>query len=81
MTIEEQKMIDVAKTLLPDGYVVAKKSSCGPGPVLLTMGEVCDLLGISRATLWRMVRAGGIEKTEIYEGAFRIKRSEVEKFL
>jgi excisionase family DNA binding protein len=81
MTNEEQRMINVAKTLLPDGYVVVKKNGCGSGPVLLTMEEVCDILGVSRTTLWRMIRSGSVKKTEIYDGVFRIKRSDIENFI
>ena len=47
------------------------------GPLLLSMGEAATLLGVSRATLWRMLRAGRLEKVEIYCGAFRLRRSDI----
>ncbi len=47
------------------------------GPLLLTMGQTCELLGVSRATAWRMARSGRLTKTEIYPGAFRVKRQAV----
>jgi len=47
------------------------------GPLLLTMGESASLLGISRATLWRMIRAGRLEKVEIYANAFRLRRADI----
>lgn len=47
------------------------------GPLLLSMGEAANLLGVSRATLWRMIRAGRLEKVEIYSGAFRLRRSDI----
>lgn len=47
------------------------------GPLLLSMGEAASLLGVSRATLWRMLRAGRLERVEIYSGAFRLRRSDI----
>lgn len=48
------------------------------GPLLLSVGQGAELLGISRATIWRMICAGRIEKVEIYPGAYRLRRSDVE---
>jgi len=76
-----KKLLDAAREILPEGYEVIRKGSAPIKTALLTMGEVCDILGISRPTLWRMIKAGGIQKTEIYKGAFRIKRSELDRFL
>jgi excisionase family DNA binding protein len=47
------------------------------GPLLLTMGEATDLLGVSRATLWRMIGAGVLEKVEIYPGSYRLRVSDI----
>ena len=47
------------------------------GPLLLGMGEAAELLGVSRATLWRMMRAGSLEKVEIYHDSFRLRLSDV----
>ena len=47
------------------------------GPLLLTMGEAAELLKISRATLWRCVKAGRLQKIELYPNAFRLKRVDV----
>ena len=43
------------------------------GPLLLSMGEATDLLGVSRATLWRMLEAGSLEKVELYAGSYRLR--------
>lgn len=48
--------------------------SSASGPLLLSMGEAAGLLGVSRATLWRMIRAGRLTKVEIYSGAFRLRK-------
>jgi len=47
------------------------------GPLLLTMGQSAELLGVSRATLWRMLRAGRLEKVELYPGSYRLRRSDI----
>lgn len=46
-------------------------------PILLTMGQACELIPCSRATLWRIVRAGRLKKVELYPGAFRLRRSDI----
>ncbi|MCU0858137.1 MAG: helix-turn-helix domain-containing protein [Pontiellaceae bacterium] len=47
------------------------------GPLLLSMGEAAALLNISRATLWRTIKSGRIEKVELYPGSFRLRRSDL----
>ena len=46
-------------------------------PLLLRMGEAAELLNVSRATLWRTVRAGRLEKVELYPGSYRLRRADV----
>lgn len=46
-------------------------------PLLLGMGESATLLGISRCTLWRMIKDGRLEKVEIYHNSFRLRRSDL----
>ena len=52
-------------------------SSADSGPLLLTMGEAAVLLHVSRATLWRTIKAGRLQKVELYPGAFRLRRADV----
>ncbi|MDF7824114.1 helix-turn-helix domain-containing protein [Pontiellaceae bacterium B12227] len=47
------------------------------GPLLMGMGDSAKLLGVSRATLWRMIRDGRLTKVEIYHNAFRLRRSDI----
>jgi excisionase family DNA binding protein len=47
------------------------------GPLLLTMGEAAELLNVSRATLWRTIKSGRLEKVELYPGAYRLRRADV----
>lgn len=46
-------------------------------PLLLTMGEAASLLNTSRATLWRILKRGRLQKVELYPGAFRLRRADV----
>ncbi len=48
------------------------------GPLLLGMGEGAELLGVSRSTFWRAMRAGRIQRVEVYPGSFRVRREDVE---
>ena len=48
------------------------------GPLLLGMGAGAKLLGVSRATFWRMINAGRLTKVEVLPGSFRVRRADVE---
>ena len=48
------------------------------GPLLLGMSAAAKLLGVSRVTLWRMIKGGRLEKIEILPGTFRIRRADLE---
>jgi excisionase family DNA binding protein len=42
------------------------------------MGAGAKYLGVSRATLWRMIRIGKLKKVEVLPGSFRVRRSDLE---
>jgi len=46
-------------------------------PLLMTMGQACELIPCSRATLWRIIKAGRLPKVEIYPNAYRLRRADV----
>lgn len=48
------------------------------GPLLLGMTASAKLLGVSRATLWRMIKRRLLQKIEILPGSFRLRRTDVE---
>ena len=48
------------------------------GPLLLMMGDAAKLLGVSRATVWRLVKMGRLEPVEILPGTFRVRREDVQ---
>ena len=35
------------------------------------------LLGVSRATLWRMIKEGSLQKVELYHNSFRLRRADI----
>jgi excisionase family DNA binding protein len=49
------------------------------GPLLLGMGAAAKFLGVSRPTLWRVIRAGTIEKVELFSGSYRMRRADLEE--
>ena len=51
------------------------------GPLLMGMGAAAGFLGVSRGTLWRMIRAGKLEKVEVLSGSFRMRREDLEAFV
>jgi len=48
------------------------------GPLLLMMGDAAKLLGVSRATVWRLVKAGKLDRVELLPGTFRVRRADIE---
>lgn len=47
------------------------------GPLLLSMGETCELMGLSRSSLWRLIKSGRLEKIELHPGSYRIRRADI----
>jgi excisionase family DNA binding protein len=47
-------------------------------PLLLNMGHAASYLGVSRTTLWRMIRSGRLEEVEVLPGSHRLRRADVE---
>jgi hypothetical protein len=70
---EQLKAVD---DILESG--VPKKTSIVSGPLLLGMTASAKLLGVSRATLWRMIKRGMLEKVEVLPGSFRLRRIDLE---
>ncbi len=47
------------------------------GPLLMMIKDAAALLGVHRATIWRLVKAGRLEAVELL-GSVRIRRADVE---
>ena len=48
------------------------------GPLLCGMSSAAKYLGVSRATLWRIIKAGRLSRLEILPGSFRVRRADLE---
>jgi excisionase family DNA binding protein len=46
------------------------------GPLLMMIKDAAALLGVHRATIWRLVKAGRLEPVELL-GSVRIRRADV----
>ena len=60
-----------------EGKPRAPQSDAPTGPLLMGMSAAAKFLGVSRATLWRMCRAGRLKKVEILPGSFRLRRADL----
>lgn len=58
--------------------VLREKTTEMTGPLLLGMTASAKLLGVSRATLWRMIKEGLLQKIEVLPGSFRLRRADLE---
>ena len=70
---EQMEAID---DILESGF--PKRPVGTPGPLLMGMSASARLLGVSRATLWRMTKVGLLQKIEVLPGSFRLRRSDLE---
>lgn len=41
------------------------------------MGQTCELMGLSRSSLWRLIKSGRLEKIELHPGSYRIRRADI----
>jgi excisionase family DNA binding protein len=60
-----------------EGKAEAKAEST-TGPLLFGMSRAAKFLGVSRATLWRMIKARRLGKVEVLPGSFRVRRADLE---
>ncbi len=49
------------------------------GPLLLGMDAGAKFLGVSRSTLWRIVKSGRITPVEFRPGSFKVRRVDLEQ--
>ena len=48
-------------------------------PLLMQFGDAAKFLGVSRATVWRMIKVGRLQKIEILPSSCRVRREDVER--
>ena len=63
---------------LLDGAAPVESAGAPSGPLLMGMSEGARFLGVGRATLWRMIKAGRLGKVELLPGSFRVRRTDLE---
>jgi predicted DNA-binding transcriptional regulator AlpA len=78
-----KKLLDASRDQLEaiDGILerrITETFSPTQGPLLLGMSASAKFLGVSRATLWRMIKAGLLQKVEVLPGSFRLRRADLE---
>jgi len=78
-----KKLLDASPEQLAaiDGVLarrITETFSPAQGPLLLGMSASAKFLGVSRATLWRMIKAGLVQKVEVLPGSFRLRRADLE---
>ncbi len=49
------------------------------GPLLMSMSQGCEYLGVSRTTLWRLIKRGKIEAVEFMPGSHKVRRRDLER--
>ncbi len=70
------KQLQVIDGILESGIQENPKPTAGP--LLMGMTASANLLGVSRATLWRMIKGGLLQKIEVLPGSFRLRRADLE---
>jgi predicted DNA-binding transcriptional regulator AlpA len=78
-----KKLLDASQEQLGaiDGILerrIPEQMPVHQGPLLMGMSASAKFLGVSRATLWRMVKAGLLQKVEVLPGSFRLRRVDLE---
>jgi len=71
-TVEQQAAID----RILEGKL-APEAQAPKGPLLMRVKDAAALLGVHRATIWRLVKAGRLETVELL-GSLRVRRADVE---
>jgi len=76
LTAPDERKAAALRTLR--GEVTEPPEKKSQGSLLLGMGAGAKFLGVSRATLWRILQAGRLEKVELFPGSFRVRRDDLE---
>lgn len=72
---KQQEVIDQILGLAPRPPAPEEPST--KGPLLLRVKDAAELLGVHRATIWRLVKAGRLGTVELL-GSLRIRRADIE---
>jgi len=58
-------------------FGVHQKAADIASPLLLEMKSAAKYMGVSRTTLWRMIKIGFLQRIEILPGSFRLRRADL----
>ena len=72
----DERKRDALRVLRGETSATADKTATGP--LLFGMSAGARFVGVSRATLWRVVAAGKIKKVELFPGSYRVRREDLE---
>lgn len=76
--VPEERRLQALRVLR--GEVANPTPRCD-GPLLLGMGAAAKYAGLSRTVLWRVLKAGRLEKFELLPGSYRIRREDLDRFV
>ena len=79
LAANDERKNQALRVLRGDFSDISGQKSEARGPLLLGMSAGAKFLGVSRATLWRAVRAGKLEKVELFPGSMRVRREDLER--
>jgi len=55
------------------------ETTTSAGPLLMGMDQGAQFLGVSRSTLWRIVKSGKIQPIEFRPGSYKLRRQDLER--
>jgi len=58
-------------------FGVHQKAADIASPLLLEMKSAAKYMGVSRTTLWRMIKIGFLQRIKILPGSFRLRRADL----
>ncbi|MBT3192512.1 MAG: helix-turn-helix domain-containing protein [Verrucomicrobia bacterium] len=53
--------------------------SAQKGPLLMRMGEAAQYVGLSRTTLWRLIKEGRLDTVELRRGSTRLRKADLDR--
>lgn len=62
-----------------DAVLAGNKQPETTGPLLMSMTAGCEYLGVSRTTLWRLIKKGRIETVEFMPGSHKVRRRDLDR--